>query len=142
MKNKLWLVPLFSLVTLALYAADVRDGNWWRDLTPSAKANYATGFFDGVNLGHNFSYWNLAHDKQKQECLIDVRDSFDSFSTKYLTHVTNTQLVDGLDSFYSDYRNRSISIANAVWVVVNSIAGTPQDKLDEMIGNFRKNVSK
>ena len=44
-------------------------------------------------------------------------------------------------SFYSDYRNRSISIADAVWLVLNSIAGTPQDKLDKMIESFRRNAN-
>lgn len=41
-----------------------------------------------------------------------------------------------------DYRNRSIIVHDAVWIVVNSIAGMPQDKLDKMIESWRKNAAK
>jgi hypothetical protein len=42
--------------------------------------------------------------------------------------------------FYKDYRNRKIRIYDAVWLVLNSIAGKPQDELDKMIESFRKNT--
>jgi hypothetical protein len=48
------------------------------------------------------------------------------------------QVSDGLDAFYKDYRNRSIRVVDAMWVVANSIAGTPQKEIDAMTENFRK----
>jgi hypothetical protein len=54
--------------------------------------------------------------------------------------VTNAQIADGLDQFYSDYRNRSIVVSSGVWLVLNSINGTPKDQLDNMIEGFRQNV--
>jgi hypothetical protein len=54
--------------------------------------------------------------------------------------VTGGQLVDGLDSFYGDFRNRRILVYSAVWLVLNEIAGTPQDELDKMIQSWRKNA--
>jgi hypothetical protein len=144
MRNKFLFTVLFSLIALSVHAADPRrdrDGNWWRGIGIEEKTSYTTGFFDGIQLGHKFSYWAFSNDDKKGECLSDVTKSFVSFSEKYLQNVTNGQLVDGLDAFYSDYRNRSISIDDAVWLVANSIAGTPQDKLDKMIENFRRNVN-
>ena len=55
--------------------------------------------------------------------------------------MTNVQIVDGLDTFYKDHQNRSIRLKAAVWLVVNTIAGTPQDELDKMIEYLRKKAS-
>ena len=96
-----------------------------------------TGFFDGMGLGHNFAYWNNVNDKV---CAPKIVGSYDFYSDKFLKEVTNIQLADGLDEFYKDYRNRSIRISNGVWLVLNSIAGTPQAELDKKIENFRKNA--
>jgi hypothetical protein len=50
--------------------------------------------------------------------------------------------VDGLNSFYKDYRNRRIKVPDAVWLVANSIAGKPQNEMDKMIENWRQSASK
>lgn len=117
-----------------------RDGNWWRTETASFKWAYLGGFFDGMDLGKQFSYWGLKDDPQKS-CAGKVLDSFSDYKKKYFSNVTNIQLADGLDAFYEDYRNRRILVSDAVWLVVNSIAGTPQKDLDRMIENWRKNVT-
>ena len=41
-----------------------RDGNWWREMGSGEQFVYITGFFDGMDLGNNFSYWGIM-DKQK-----------------------------------------------------------------------------
>jgi hypothetical protein len=135
----LWLTTLLFALCFPLHAQDNtrRDGNWWREQTPSGKITYMTGFFDGMGLGHNFAYWNNVNDKV---CAPKIVGSYDFYSDKFLKEVTNIQLADGLDEFYKDYRNRSIRISDGVWLVLNSIAGTPQAELDKRIENFRKNV--
>jgi hypothetical protein len=40
----------------------------------------------------------------------DALDSYEYYTKKYLANVSASQLADGLDSFYSDYRNRSIQL--------------------------------
>jgi hypothetical protein len=134
----------FLVCSLNLHASDSnrdRDGNWWRTLTVSERNMYMTGFFDGMELGHNFSIWDFAGPKENEACLVQTLKSYDSFKGKYSQNVTNDQLADGLTTFYSDYRNRSIRIHDAVWLVLNSIAGTPQEKLDKMIEGFRKTAA-
>jgi len=119
-----------------------RDGNWWRDQDRLTRSVYIIGFFDGMDLGKNFSYWKFANKKEMNSCIGKVAESYNEYSAKYFKNVTNTQLVDGLDSFYADFRNRNIQVADAVWLVVNSIAGTPQEKLDSMIENWRRNANR
>src|SRR5438132_12618479 len=81
-----------------------RDGNWWTQRAGPAKLTYVTGFFDGMNLGHDFSYWRFVSKKASASCLAQTDDSFNTYSTKYFSHVTNDQISDGFNEFYSDYR--------------------------------------
>ncbi len=90
---------------------------------------YMTGFFDGTVLGHEFSFWDFTNTKEKGACVTDTIESFKTYWQKYGQNVTNIQIADGLNTFYSDYRNRSILIHDAVWLVLNSIAGTPQEQI-------------
>lgn len=101
------------------------------------------GFFDGMELGGYFSYWGMTKDSNGKvsSCSTEAARSFEDMDTKYFRGVTNSQIADGLDAFYKDYRNRSIKVHDAVWLVVNSIAGKPQRDLDEMIESWRKNAS-
>lgn len=132
----LLLVPAFST------AQDTRrDGNWWNQESNEHKVYFMAGFFDGMDLGNNFSYWGMSEKGKDGGCDDQAVRSYNDQSRKFFPNVTNVQLVEGLDTFYKDYRNRSIRIKNAVWLVVNGIAGTPQDKLDKMIENYRKNAS-
>jgi hypothetical protein len=119
-----------------------RDGNWWRDKGDIAKLDYITGIFDGMELGHNFTLLGIEGAKEKgTTCLVQALSSYSDFSGKFFTSVTNTQIADGLDVFYKDYRNRSIRVYDAIWVVANSIAGTPQEKVDKLTENLRKNTA-
>jgi hypothetical protein len=141
----------FALILLSVFAvyvqaqAERRDGNWWVGETLDVKLNYAVGFFDGMKLGYNFSYWGMTKESDKKvmtPCMSDVNKSFSDYSDKYFSNVTNDQLVDGLDNFYKDYRNRKIKVPDAVWLVVNSISGKPQSEMDKMIEKWRQSASK
>lgn len=144
MSNKLKIfiiVYLFFLIEPSFgQSSERRDGNWWNSISDYSQDAYITGFFDGIRLGNNFSYWNFTNDEDKSYCLSSVFESFDFFKSTYLINITNTQVADGLDNFYSNYRNRSIKIHDAVWIVLNSIAGTPQERIDELIESWRKNA--
>jgi len=98
------------------------------------------GFFDGTNLGHEFSLWKYI-DKSEPACLAKNYESYNYYFDRYMKDVTSSQLVDGLDVFYKDYKNRKIDLASGVWLTVNAIAGTPQADLDKMIEGFRKNAN-
>ena len=133
-----WLAALLFALSFSLQAQDSRrDGNWWREQPQSDKFTYMVGFFDGMDLGRQFTLWKNIDDK---DCAPKIIESFRFDNDKFFKDVTNAQLADGLDVFYKDYRNRKIRIHDAVWLTVNAIAGTPQADLDKMIENFRKNA--
>lgn len=119
-----------------------RDGNWWRGEQRISKSTYVVGFFDGMELGRNFSYWKFANNKLAANSVALVNESYAEYVDKYFKNVSNVQLVDGLDVFYADFRNRSILVHNAVWIVTHQISGLPQERVDEMIENWRKNSTR
>lgn len=117
-----------------------RDGNWWISKEQTVKYSYMVGFFDGIELGEDFSIWGPMTALKDDPAIGKAVASFDNYSAKYMTGVTNTQMVEGLDEFYSDYRNRRIRIAMGVWIVLNEIFGKPKDEMQKMIEGFRKNA--
>ncbi len=134
MKTILMMTLLSLGQTLAFAQEDnVRDGNWWRDLERTDKAAFALGFYDGINLGYNYALWGNI----QSECKDSLASSYMRYMG-YLKDVPAGQLVDGLDSFYDDYRNRLIELTFAVWLVSNEIAGTPE--VETMIENWRRST--
>src|SRR5438128_4084001 len=89
-------------------SAERRDGNWWRSLSQRYKYDYALGFLDGIKLGAKFSYWGTFEKDNKDRCTAEAIASYREYQDKYLLNISNDQVVDGLDEFYSDYRNRRI----------------------------------
>jgi hypothetical protein len=138
-----------ALVSIAALLASVpvrnesnrdRDGNWWISQEQLAKYSYMVGFFDGMELGENFSIWGMMKTPTADPAVGKAVSSYDQFSNKYLTNVTNGQVVQGLDEFYSDYRNRRIKVASGVWIVLNEISGKSKDEMQKLIETYRKNA--
>lgn len=48
-----------------------------------------------------------------------------------LSGVTYGQMVDGLDKFYQDYRNKKVLTREAIWIVKLQVKGAPQDFIDQ-----------
>jgi hypothetical protein len=136
---------LLCSMALAAMADDVRqDGNFWSGMNDSARLNFMVGFFSGIRLGTRLTVWGLPEKPGEPGGFSQERlaafNAFSKMQSQYLNNVTIGQLRDGLDEFYRDYRNRSIEIPNAVWLILNEIKGTPRKQLEEMIEGFRRNA--
>jgi hypothetical protein len=142
MRKTVFAFVLLSLISVCHAQNKTRrDGNWWNTQGHDLKRFYMIGLFDGMQLGNYFSVWGIqSGDKTSEACEVKAIRSYQNHLDKYFTNVTNGQVADGLDTFYKDYRNRSILVPDAVWVVINSIAGKPQKDIDEMTENFRKSA--
>jgi|SRR6267142_3406165 len=144
MKNKLISVAvLFLLLGVAVpgnVQNDRRDGNWWISTDKTVRLGYVVGFLDGIHLGQKFSYWKLADDKESEPCLKKVLLANVEYQDEYLSNVKIGQLNDGLNDFFLDYKNRRIEVDDAIWLVLNGIAGTPKEKLEKMIESYRRNA--
>ena len=119
-------------------AENVReDGNWWRSFGRESHVPFIVGFFQGMALGKHFSYWEYIEDGEAAQ---RTNASFRNYWDKFVAGTNTAQMVDGLDNFYGDYRNRKILVQDAVWLVLNNVAGTPN--VEQMIQNWRRSASK
>ncbi len=113
-----------------------RDGDWWKRQEKSFKYDYAIGAFDGMETGHRLTIKGLPKSKCGLEAIYSYMTSRDAF----FNETTNGLIVDGLNEFYKDYRNRRILVQEGFWLVVNEISGTPRAQMDKMIETARKNA--
>ena len=133
-------IAVLMLSSMSWSADNRRDGNWWLVQEKYLQTAYVIGFFDGMDLGNNLSYWKYTKGTvEQQACSAQAVDSYSEYSRKYFGNVTAGQLSAGLESFYADYRNRRILVSAAVWLVANGIVGMPDDKLNKLIEAWRKN---
>jgi hypothetical protein len=125
-----------------IFADDARrDGNWWREQSRLTQNNYVVGFFDGMPLGSSFSWWGMPKKDGNINPAAEVAvESFNMYFEKYFSNLTNGQVADGVTAFYEDFRNRKILMKDAVWIVVNMIAGKSEDEIKTMTESFRKNA--
>jgi hypothetical protein len=128
-------VMLCSQVCLA--DENRRDGNVWRTMDQPAKTNYMVGFLDGMDLGHSYSIAQLLLKPSTKSCVKPASDSYQDLVKTYMNNVTVGQIVEGLDTFYSDYRNRSIRIYNAVMVVVMPFGGVSKEVIESYTEHLR-----
>ena len=50
-----------------------------------------------------------------------------------ITGMTLGQLIDGIDTLYSDFKNRSVPLVFAIHVVNKQIKGTSQDDIEKIL---------
>ena len=136
------LITMLMLATLSLGASaqepPVRNGNWWQKLpAQEVKWGYLVGFFDGMGLGHRFSWWPLEGDDKTADCVAHVIDAYRAQIRQYLGKLDNQQLATELDNFYREPKNKPIKVADAIWVVVNQLAGRPAAEVEKMADEFR-----
>lgn len=139
MTRILFIYLLFFSFNIYSQTQDRMDGNWWNKLEPKLKFSFIVGFFEGMDLGNYFSYWGMSNSKKDLDCSTKAINSYKYYANKYFNRITTGQLVDGLNEFFSDYRNRRIKISSSIWLVTNSIVGTPKEVVDKMIESWRKN---
>jgi hypothetical protein len=113
----------FAVILFASAAAETRDGRWWLSLSPLEKATYTAGMMDGVNVGEGIS---------------PEPELFTARAAELLANKNVKQLKDGIDHFYKDFRNRSIPVYSAFWVVAMEINGVAATKIEEMIRALRR----
>ena len=133
--QRLVLGALLAMCTCICLAQDmVWDGNWWRELERPQKQSAVLGFFMGLNHGCQLSAvaftdgLPVAGSSLATHCSANI---------KAYGRTTAGQFIDGLDTLYADFRNRSIPFGSAMWYVANQTSGIRQSGLDELLDIMR-----
>jgi hypothetical protein len=115
---------------VGLTAEEARhDGTWWNRQSAGFRLLYILGFMDGMDLGSRFSTPENAEVKRTPAPGVDARRTYQRRTEHYFANLTVGQISDGLDAFYRDYRNRSITLADGFEIVVRSLKGEDVDAL-------------
>ena len=130
---------MFTLVLFSVFCLSTVsypfDGTWWKKQDATQKRFYVMGFADGISLGYQWLWRNLADSK----CKNMIEESFRSFDMEYKLPMQNPQIiVDQLDIFYSYEDNRNVDVMSGIWIVLLKLHGDPDEKIIEMLKNSRK----
>jgi hypothetical protein len=132
---------IFLAMAVAWGSDHRQDGNWWRKQNDSFKVGVIIGFARGEEVGqlNAARTFRLAHGDDR--CVSAVTDHVLKAKGTF-SNTTVGQIIDGVETFYADYRNRTIWFHSAIQFVLDGIKGTPRDELDRMIEDARKRSSK
>lgn len=126
MRNFLIACVLLSAATAAFPQAK-EDGSWWKSLSPAFKLGYVSGFTrrsELTSIGNEagcLTIWSelkpvkTAYTFEQWRPLCTPKADFDG--------VPMGQFVDGLNSFYADYRNQKIEFGPPIEYVRDGIKG-------------------
>lgn len=120
------------LLSFSVASEDLKDGNWFRRLDRTAQVTYLIGFLEGqdyaITLTPVIVCSRVVPFEKVSTCSDQGMEAAKKALDSGLDGVPAGQMVDGVREFFSDYRNRQISIAEAVKFVGRKIGGmSPAD---------------
>jgi hypothetical protein len=118
-------LALFAALLLApsLIGSSRPDGEYWRALAPSERAELVTGIFIGIFMGS--SYGDLSTEQ----------------ALKLNLKTTNEEKIATLDAFYEEPLNRPIWIESAWVVAVARQEKRPEEEVTKLIADLRAAVA-
>jgi hypothetical protein len=122
------LVCLFPVLVSAV-ADEPRDGSWWKTMNQEQKHLYILGYFDG-----QAGAARLVQMSQGTKFALD----YSNFEKRF-EKLDNWQITSGVDQLYeADFRNLTISLADAVWLVSMAAMGEPTERIQAQLAELRK----
>jgi hypothetical protein len=125
-------LTVFSAITPS-FAED--NGYWWREQKAPIKAAYVSGMIKGLRFG--------AEQMQTMAETMNPKDTFmletaSVVAKQYRHEFTAKQLVDGMNRFYSDEKNRNIKTYCALHIVDMQLSGASKLELESVTRNIRE----
>lgn len=121
------------------------DGYWWEKLDASFKLGWVSGYANAMDVAGSIQISTCAANMPlyvkefpnvdpkvilQKMCLSDTRLDYDG--------IAMGQLVDGVDAFYKDYRNKQLEIGWAIQYARDSIKGKAEEELDAEVDLWRR----
>ncbi len=161
-------IALFlTLSPIAASAAEL-DGVMWKSWSMATKKIFLAGFMtatDYINahqvpnylgdsktipLARYSDYADLAHSRRERYAAGEVtallnfvrHEQFNDLKRFRLSTITMNDLILGIDSFYSEYKNTSIRITDSFYFVKRKLEGTTDEELQAVLKHLRNPDSK
>lgn len=117
------------------------DGYTWGSWTDPIKAGWVVGFCEGVDKAILEGKGFLSAGEFISRLAPEVTESqlkerrlklIDLFAKALdLSGITYAQMIDGLDKFYKNYRNKEVLTRRAIWIVKLEVKGAPQEFIEQ-----------
>jgi hypothetical protein len=129
---------LLSSPLLARNAAGVADGSDWKQYSQS----YKVGWIDGWATAMSNAQLDLAF-----LCALQLHLTMESEEGKACTKAAQSlnfemirygQYLDGMDTFYKDFRNTEVPINLAIKLVRDQIRGRPAEDIEKELVSWRQ----
>ncbi len=150
------LFVLFAMPLLSAKAdATWGTGNWWNNLTKTEKLVFIEGYWQGKDSGAALSgavmITSVPSGKPGAKTFTPEQQLLVNF-TKHVTSatvdlmksrskgVTNGDLVDGVDTLFADFKNRRLTVSDAMDVVYSQISGSSAEAVESMLAQKRKDA--
>ncbi len=114
------------------------DGNWWLAQSKAARESHILGVMDGVRLQEALVL--KSHIDREDDPDVIRRRQAESMAAprKLLKGLNSSQIRDGLDVFYADFRNRQISLPNAMQIVIYQINAESLAVIEHLLEAMRR----
>ena len=124
------------------YADEVRyDGDFWGQRNRATKELIVSAVFWGAEAGQDRVFAEVilyrAGKSMKVECANAVSDVLKTLQAERKA-IRTGQVVDQMDKFYSDPKNKSLRLKWAFLVALEKVKGTPDEEIRQLIEEIRK----
>jgi hypothetical protein len=106
-------------------------------LRNSLGLNYVTGMIDGVSVGTAILAKNILTKGNSKGAATAV-DSLNAGTKRLLGGVKVEQFIEGMDRFYSDFRNRGIMAWAAFYIAGMQISGATDEEIHTWTLMYRR----
>lgn len=139
-------VVTFLLSVPFLLAADrpEQDGYWWASMTPAFKLGWVSGYAQAMDMAGIYAMGRCAAELPMYSEKYPAVDSKQLWQTLCSTDefdydgITMGQFVEGIDAFYKDYRNKQLSVTQAIEYARDEIKGKPAKDLETKLTQWRQ----
>lgn len=147
MQRLLVFTVMFVLCVSALTAADKPslDGIWWSQMSPAFKLGWVSGYAQAMDLAGTLQMGTCAAELpiyQEKFPNVDAKDLLQRMclSNKAFDYdgITMGQFVEGIDSFFKDYRNKQLEVGWAIEYVRDEIKGKSALELEAEVTTWRR----
>jgi hypothetical protein len=125
------------------------NGYWWMDATKSFKLGFATGYAMAMTSAADAAALKCVEAKNGGTLPMHPSDEATATceQTPEVTGLSYSnlrvgQLVDGVDQFYQDFRNKSIDVGVAMRYVKDELRGKTDKELEDELTDFRRLFNK
>ena len=138
-------ILMFCSGTLSAADKPQLDGLWWSRLSPDFKLGWVSGYAQAMDQGYSFYVGSCVGNLpmyQKQFPDVDAKKLLQTMcfsNTSYdFDGITMGQFVEGVDTFFKDYRNKQLEVVWAIEYVRDEIKGKPAQELEAELTTWRR----